>query len=432
MLLTDSLSIFFIFLIAFFSLIGGATVALIIMRRNKQLEQIQRMNSDKAKKAEEAKKNLPREQLRNFMNFDKIEDDMIIQEKGKRFVMVIKCSGINYDLMSEPEMLSVEEGFGNFLNTLRFPIQLYVQSRSLNLEEGINVYKKRLNYLKGEYDKYQNSVIQAKLHTNLTRKQQEQMDMEISKKRILLEYGADIVSYIEKMSKNKNILERKYYIVVSYNTSELGLTTNFSKEEARDLAYSELYTRCRSVAGALAPCGVECSLLKSEELAELLYVAYNKDEADAFDLQKALDAGFCRLYSTSQDILEKKQMALDKAVAERAQAEAEMALQNAIIKSKEQNEGLTYEQKLNDATKTQAIQMIIENQDQFEEDVVDIALADLNSQMYNPIISPEELEETQAVDENNAKQTDVKANTATSSIDKILEDTKEEGENNVI
>ena len=32
--------------------------------------------------------------------------------------------------------------------------------------------------------------------------------------------------------------------------------TSFSKEEAHDLAYSELYTRCRSIAGALAPCGV--------------------------------------------------------------------------------------------------------------------------------------------------------------------------------
>ena len=36
-----------------------------------------------------------------------------------------------------------------------------------------------------------------------------------------LDYGADIVNYIEKMSMNRNILQRKYYVVVSYHTSEI-------------------------------------------------------------------------------------------------------------------------------------------------------------------------------------------------------------------
>jgi hypothetical protein len=68
--------------------------------------------------------------MRDFMEFDKIEDDMIVQDDGRRYVMAIRCMGINYDLMSEPEMLADEEGFANFLNTLKFAIQLYVQSRT--------------------------------------------------------------------------------------------------------------------------------------------------------------------------------------------------------------------------------------------------------------------------------------------------------------
>ena len=60
----------------------------------------------------------------NFMEFDKIEDNMIIQKDGKRFLMVIKCQGINYDLMSGVEKSSVEQGFIQFLNTLRNPIQI--------------------------------------------------------------------------------------------------------------------------------------------------------------------------------------------------------------------------------------------------------------------------------------------------------------------
>ena len=85
------------------------------------------------KSAPQAKVDYPTDDVQKFMEFDRIEDDMIIQEKGNRFVMALKCQGINYDLMSENEMLAVEEGFSNFLNTLKWPIQLYVQARSLNL-----------------------------------------------------------------------------------------------------------------------------------------------------------------------------------------------------------------------------------------------------------------------------------------------------------
>ena len=42
----------------------------------------------------------------DFMNFEKIEDNMIIQKKGK-FLMVIECQGVNYDLMSDMERNSV-------------------------------------------------------------------------------------------------------------------------------------------------------------------------------------------------------------------------------------------------------------------------------------------------------------------------------------
>ena len=336
------------------------------------------------------KTDYPRENVQKFMEFDKIEDDMIIQEKGNRFVMAIKCQGINYDLMSENEMLAVEEGFSNFLNTLKYPIQLYVQARSLNLEESINSYKDRIMSLRDEYIRAENSTGAAKRSGNLTSQQKQALDFELKKKRILLEYGTDIVNYIEKMSLNRNILQRKYYIVVSYHTSELGMATNFTKEEAHDLAYSELYTRCRSIAGALAPCGVQTSIMNSMELAEMLYVAYNRDESDIYNIRKAVDNGFYRLYSTAQDVLEKKQIAIDNAVKEKAIEEAETALKNAMNRLKDKN-GLTYEEQQEDSAKAQAMQLIIENSDQFDQNVVDDALIDLNSQMHVPIMDEDEV-----------------------------------------
>jgi predicted DNA-binding transcriptional regulator YafY len=159
---------------------------------------------------------------------------------------------------------------------------------------------------------------------------------------------------------NKNILQRRYYIVVSYYTAELGMGTNFTKEEAHDLAYSELYTRCRSIAGALVPCGVETKILTSEELAELLFIAYNKDDADIYNVKKALNSGFYRLYSSAQDVVEKKRIAIDNAVKEKAIAEAELALKKSMDRLR-QNTELTYEQELSDSAKRQAMQLILDN-----------------------------------------------------------------------
>ena len=83
------------------------------------------------------------ESIIDFMDFDKIEDNMIIQKKGK-FLMIVECQGINYDLMSEMEKVSVEQGFIAFLNTLRYPVQLYVQTRTVNLERSVDGYKTKL------------------------------------------------------------------------------------------------------------------------------------------------------------------------------------------------------------------------------------------------------------------------------------------------
>lgn len=348
-------------------------------------------NSQKELSKSNPKASFNRHDVMNFMEFDKIEDDMIIQENGNKFVMVLRCQGINYDLMSETEMLAVEEGFSNFLNTLKYPIQLYVQARSLNLEESIRTYKDRLGMLNEDYNKSESAAYNMKRANKLTLKEKEAIDFEVRKKKILLEYGADIINYVEKMSLNKNILQRKYYVVVSYYASELGLATNFTKEEAHDLAYSELYTRCRSIAGALQPCGVESKIMKSDELAEMLYIAYNKDDADVFNIKKAIDNGFYRLYSTAQDVLEKKQIAIDNAVREQAVVEAELALKKAVERLRKTND-ITYEEELSDSAKSQAMQLILDNSDQFDPTVVDMALTDLNSQMKIPIIDVEEAE----------------------------------------
>ncbi|MEG0873079.1 MAG: hypothetical protein RSD14_03495, partial [Clostridia bacterium] len=96
-------------------------------------ENVNNSKSDKKTKKED----IPKEDMFKFMEFDRILDNMIVQNNGSKFTMAVKCKGINYDLMSEVERLSIEEGFITFLNTLRFPIQLYVQAQNIDLKKNV-------------------------------------------------------------------------------------------------------------------------------------------------------------------------------------------------------------------------------------------------------------------------------------------------------
>ena len=258
--------------------------------------------------------NLTRESIFDFMEFDEIVDNMIVRKKGTQYIMVLQCNGVNYDLMSEQEKISVEEGFVQFLNTLSFPIQLYIQSRTLNLRDIIEDYKVRVDNLTIEIDKLNAKIAQAKAQGNRALK--EKLEFERRRKLNILEYGISITDYVEKLSSNKNVLQQRTYVVVSYYSAEIGGGLDkFSKEEIYNMCFSELYTRCQNISSSLANSQITSSILDSEELAELLYVAYNRDESELLQLSKALDAQYDALYSTGKDVLKKKQEKLDQEIS---------------------------------------------------------------------------------------------------------------------
>ena len=80
-----------------------------------------------------------------------LRDNVVIMKDGS-FRAVIACKSINFDLMSEQEKISVEEGFVQFLNTLRYPVQIYVQSRTLNLKDIISEYKERIEVVQNDIE----------------------------------------------------------------------------------------------------------------------------------------------------------------------------------------------------------------------------------------------------------------------------------------
>ena len=257
------------------------------------------------------------ESVFDFMEFDKIEDNMIIQKKGNKYIMVVECQGINYDLMSEVEKNGVEEGFIQFLNTIRYPIQIYTQTRTINLEGSIQTYKEKVKVIEDTLEKQE---LQYKDMVSSGRYSKEQLDKAyytLTKQRNLAEYGKDIIYTTEKMSLNKNVLNKKYYVVVPYYPEDVE-NANLDKEEIKNMAFSELYTRSQSILRTLAVCGINGKILSSNDLVDLLYVAYNRDEQETYGLDRAMQAGYDELYSTAPDVFDKKMKALDEKIEQEA------------------------------------------------------------------------------------------------------------------
>lgn len=265
-----------------------------------------------------------------FMEFDSITDNMIIRKNKEQYVMVIECKGINYDLLSNDEKTAVELGFIAFLNTIRTPIQLYVQTRRLDISDLLKMYSKRTQGIVDEITKLDTQIQLARQKGN--QQLVEQLTFEKRRKMNIVEYSESIEDYTEKMNENQYMLQQKTYIVLSFYTAELGNTKKYSNTELNDIVFSELFTRAQTIINALTSAEVTGKILNSEELAELLYVAYNREASDSYSLKNALDAQYDRLYSTAKDVLEIRK----EEIRQQIEKEALKLATNSINKADDQ------------------------------------------------------------------------------------------------
>lgn len=202
----------------------------------------------------------------NSLQIAEVRDGIVIMNDGS-FRSVIMVKSINFDLMSQQEQEGVEYGYQGFLNSLYFPIQIFIRSQKVDLTP----YIARLDKIRTEHD----NMLLA----------------------LLME---DYISYIAQLSEQTNIMDKKFYVVIPFfpvvDTQKAlsqsknflgGLGGLFSKKEQHvvinepDLenAKTELRNRVQAVLGGLQQCGIQGLPLDTQELIELYYDTYNPDTA---------------------------------------------------------------------------------------------------------------------------------------------------------
>ena len=365
-----------------------AYVVLKLKNKIKEKDEEKKLNTSEAKNIGTDKKiksiTYNKKSVFDFMEFEDIQDNMIIQKKGKRFIAVAECVGVNYDLMSSMEKNAVEEGFQQFLNTLRHPIQIYIQTRTMNLEKSIEGYKSRVNVIEEKYNKTLREYNRMQQSQAYSKEDLNKQLFEVTRNRNLLEYGKDIILNTERMSLNKNVLTKKYYIVISYYPED---TDKYDYEEIKNMAFSELYTKIQSMLSTLSSCSITGKMLDSHELVELLYMAYNREEADTYDLEKALKAEYDNLYSTAPDVFEKKLKVLDEEINRQAIELANNTIEEA--KSKIQQKAEEKQMDMKELIREMAKIVIKDNKSYVGEEVAEEALEQLENEGGNENVGQE-------------------------------------------
>jgi hypothetical protein len=202
----------------------------------------------------------------NTLQIAEIRDGIVIMNDGS-FRSIIMVKSINFDLMSSQEQEAVEYSYQGFLNSLYFPIQIFVRSQRVDLQP----YIEKLDKIRTEHD----NMLLA----------------------LLME---DYINYIDQLSDQTNIMDKKFYIVIPYFptvdvqkalSQSKGFISGIGKlfnnkedhvvinEADLEKAKNELRNRVQAALGGLAQCSIQGLPLDTQELIELYYDTYNPDTA---------------------------------------------------------------------------------------------------------------------------------------------------------
>jgi len=263
---------------------------------------LQRTNIKKSMKKKELEgeknKNPDLQPGLDMLEIDNIYNDMLVALKNPTCSMVIECKGINFELMSNEEKMSIEKTFATFMNNLEFPMQLYIQTRTLH-------YKDNTVMFDSTQKKFETGLrnLMEKLNKIETSAEPSSSDLtivlnEIKKKRKIYEYAKQLRSQIEYIKKNYAILQNNYYIVLNYFSINPEMKVNLKLQNNLNVIRNDLQAKCNTIIENLKRCGVESYILNSQQLAELFCAAFLCEDEHLFRLRDLMESGFLKVASS--------------------------------------------------------------------------------------------------------------------------------------
>jgi type IV secretory pathway VirB4 component len=194
-----------------------------------------------------------------FVEVKEVRDGIVVLKNGS-LRSILMTSSVNFALKSTDEQTSLLLQFQNFLNSLDFSVQIFIQSRKLDIRPYIALLEER----------HKAQV------TDLMRIQ-------------IREY----IEFIKNFTESANIMSKSFFVVVSYSPSTfsvkdgvMGIIKSKNKSEIKDKnknfeeSRTQLEQRMSVVEQGLLRTGIRVARLGTEETIELLYKMFNPGELE--------------------------------------------------------------------------------------------------------------------------------------------------------
>lgn len=195
----------------------------------------------------------------DFVPIKEIRDGIVILKDGE-MRSILLASSLNFALKSADEQQAILMQFQDFLNGLDFSIQIFIESRRLDIRPYIALLEQRYK---------EQTTDLMKLQTR------------------------EYIEFIKNFTESVNIMTKSFFIVVPYmppvlnvgglnilnknkNTGSKKLDETAQFEENR----SQLDQRMSVVEQGLVRCGIRVIKLGSEEMVELYYKLFNPGETE--------------------------------------------------------------------------------------------------------------------------------------------------------
>lgn len=200
-------------------------------------------------------------QTQSFVPIQEVRDGIIILKDGSMRA-ILMTSSVNFALKSEDEQKSIIYQFQNFLNSLNFDMQIFVQSRNLDIRPYVSLLEDRLKVQTDDLMKIQ-----------------------------IREY----IQFVRSFTEQANIMTKRFFIVVPYTPVSANVTKaksslfGFKKDVAKEnKAMSDAFAESRTqiaqridvILSGIARTGVRAVQLGTEEVIEVFYQLFNPGEAE--------------------------------------------------------------------------------------------------------------------------------------------------------
>jgi len=184
-----------------------------------------------------------------------IVDGIVIYNNGGA-AQIMESASLNFGLLSEREQEAVIASYAGMLNSFNFPVQIVVRSQ------------------KKDIAKYMDFLSAAEKKVKIPK---------------LAAIMADYKNFVQEAIKKKNVLSKKFYIIVPFSPFELGITKSvavsftpnrksalpFPKSYVIRKAKISLYPKRDHLIRQAGRLQIKLSPLSNEELVYLFYDIFN-------------------------------------------------------------------------------------------------------------------------------------------------------------